>query len=868
MTISENRATGWSIIFWLTLLMAACSGGGQAGDAGSDGDGDADGSAAADEDGGPPPSDAGGDSDPTGGDGDELRKWEEGAYENDSVPDKPFRQWRTEWWHERDGGITPLDVRSIVARPAGGVYIGASNGLFAYDPSRQLCNSFKRRQPLGEGSAFDAAGEGKIPLCKLPLPTELPEVTITEFDVQDLAVGEDQVLVIAARTNSQYGLFQMKHEPRIDTVIDCKLTEPAGSLAVRGQSRWIYIGTSGGVYHFNGNSCSLQATSSGWPCCFIIDIEGAADRRLAAINRQLVDMRDREFLHVMDTSWWKYSQDDQLIGGDLQSVAINPRGDGGEVWVSSTAGLQSIDRYQNIETHRAGPGGLPWDAVRKIAVAPDGAVWGTVMNEDELSGVQGLGAVYLDPGDPDGRWKVFHSRRWMAEDKVTAIGFDSEGGVWLGHPGGVTHLRPVDMTLKEKADRYLEALRERHLRLEVFPAACILAVAGELPTENLPETCGHNWDEHDGLWIGIQALAETVRANSALDEQEAEEARQNAWAIISTMLEMESSTPVSGLPASTLVPRDDFPSGEPDWNRSDKYAWRGNTDAASIVGHVLAYSYYYDLLATDGQKAKIARTIDAIANHVVTYNWKLYDLDEKPTDDGVWDEAAVGDGDGGGLRALELLALLRSAYHITGDAKYWDAYLERARSAGYAEKTRNQAAQSETRLRDHKANLLAFLSYLTLLRYEDIANFREIYIASLKNAWGEVRDERSQLFNIVYGVFMHNDFDLEEAVQGLRDAPLSLVDWRVDTCWRKDVALTEGLPEESLPEISEALPPDERKLTGLGGNPHECSWRDPDYPDRTGGHAELDPLFYLLPYWLGRNFDMIEASETPPEPGE
>ncbi len=67
-----------------------------------------------------------------------------------------------------------------------------------------------------------------------------------------------------------------------------------------------------------------------------------------------------------------------------------------------------------------------------------------------------------------------------------------------------------------------------------------------------------------------------------------------------------------------------------------------------------------------------------VTDHLMQNNWRLIDKDGKPTrwaifnpeainDDPIWEEER-------GLNALSILSHLKVAYHITGDAKYQQAY--------------------------------------------------------------------------------------------------------------------------------------------------------------------------------------------------
>lgn len=771
-------------------------------------------------------------------------RWEQEPFTNDKVNDTPYLQWRARKWEADPNVDTPDDVRAIIPWPHGGAVIGAVNGLFRYKPD---------------------SGE----IVRIPTPD------FTDFDVLDLVKGYDNQIYIIAFPNPNpdfVTLFSIRITPSSDPWVEAKTGCDMGSFPTSitsyGPSESIYIGTSGGVYEFNGVECRFKGQDEPRYAGSVLDIEGTTapeNNRIAIIKR---GSHENTVVVGMSGQWSDYDNENGLWGPRPKSVDIFQNSeDRNEMWFSFETGLQYLDRRRNLIAFDAlpcaasgdAPCGLPYENLRKVAVSDDGVVW--LATEK--------GAFRHDPSDGSGRFKAFHSSRWLNSDNVTAVGFDHEGGVWIGHGEGqgITRLWREEWTLKQKADLFMSRLEETHIRTveratdgkvrRGFIAGCAYTNSGD------PESdCVTEWNEDDALWTGIYALTEMFRAKLAKDPGEKAAAEKNAGDAVELMLDLERTTPVAGMLARTLVERETEPE---DWNRSSDYGWLDGAGMRSLAGHLLIYGFYYDLFTDESMRAAVSGAIGKIAQHIVDQGFRLVDLEGNPTDDGLWNDARVTNtgtrtGDAG-VRALQLLALLRSAYHVTEDEAFYEAYLERANEAGYAGVARDQKTIDASRESDHALDLLAFLSYLPLLKYADITHFRGIYMESLEQAIEFERPEKVPLFTIIHGAFKHNDFGLDEAVRQLQELPVETINWKLDTCWRGDVQTVSPVTEGGLMELTEVLPVDERKIIRLDGNPYECQW-DPD-PQKIGPDIEETGLNFLLPYWMLRFYRMLEAPFEP-----
>ena len=78
-------------------------------------------------------------------------------------------------------------------------------------------------------------------------------------------------------------------------------------------------------------------------------------------------------------------------------------------------------------------------------------------------------------------------------------------------------------------------------------------------------------------------------------------------------------------------------------------------------------------MANEAEKADIRKVVARLTDHLIRNDYDLIDLDGKPTRWGEWSERFFKTEEGkyeAPLRAMQLLSFLKTAHHITGDAKY------------------------------------------------------------------------------------------------------------------------------------------------------------------------------------------------------
>ena len=193
---------------------------------------------------------------------------------------------------------TPDDVRAIIPWPHGGAVIGAVNGLFRYKPD---------------------SGE----IVRIPTPD------FTDFDVLDLVKGYDNQIYIIAFPNPNpdfVTLFSIRITPSSDPWVEAKTGCDMGSFPTSitsyGPSESIYIGTSGGVYEFNGVECRFKGQDEPRYAGSVLDIEGTTapeNNRIAIIKR---GSHENTVVVGMSGQWSDYDNENGLWGPRPKSVDI------------------------------------------------------------------------------------------------------------------------------------------------------------------------------------------------------------------------------------------------------------------------------------------------------------------------------------------------------------------------------------------------------------------------------------------------------------------------------------------------------------------------------------------------------------------
>jgi len=463
---------------------------------------------------------------------------------------------------------------------------------------------------------------------------------------------------------------------------------------------------------------------------------------------------------------------------------------------------------------------------------------------DNHDGVQWVGTS-LGAARWDGlEWQYFQGKDYLADDRVEAVKALPSGDGLLITSAGVTWIEYRMMTFLEKAEHMERATRERHVRHNLVSDSRF-----EEPGD--PSTNTLATSDNDGLWTAMYIAGECYRYAATGDPEAKRFARQS----FESLMFLETVNEIPGFVSrSFALPDEPHGSGEWDHITSDgQWRWKGDTSSDEIDGHYYGYSIYYDLCAGEDEKPAIREKIRLITDYIIDNDFFLIDVDGEPTTWGRWN--FIGERryliHQRGLNSLEMLSYLKSAYHITGDEKYQDVYLELAHKYDYAKFTVKQKLDVPT-IVNHSDDELAFLAYYPLLKYEDDPELLEYYHKSITRSWEIERPERCPLFNFIHGAVMPEgtDFDLEGSLFTLRHIPLGLVRWGHQNSRRDDVRIKFFPGRFKEKESATPLPPDEREVMKWNGNPYRLD------SDRKGTSEEAG-TYWLLPYWMGRYYGFI-----------
>ena len=510
-----------------------------------------------------------------------------------------------------------------------------------------------------------------------------------------------------------------------------------------------------------------------------------------------------------------------LLSDDVRSLTLDGAG---HLWIATASGISIFD---GKETWYAltGRNGLPYEDVRRIVAGPRGERWIAT----------GIGATCYT----NGHWEYYAGKRWFPSDEVTAIAVGPEGEAWIGTTEGLSRIQKRPYDFEKKTEYFEQRIAARHNRYG-FVTSCHLETPGDA------NSFVYEASDNDGLWTALYVAAESFCYAVTKDPK----ARQRAQRSLKALMALEEKTTIEGFPARAIVRKGEerVLQSHGEWHESPdgEWLWKGDTSSDEIDGHLFAYGIYYALAADAHEKEQIANVVGRIMGYIVDHDFLLIDVDGEPTRWGVWSPRYLNGPwkDQQGLNSLEILAHLKTAYHITGNSKFQDAYQYLVREHHYALNTIDQKIMPPG-IVNHSDDELAFLAYYTLLTYEKDPDLRALYLLSLERGWQYERPEHCPLWNFIYGALTGNHCDAEEAILTLEQIPMDLITWTMRNSHRADIPLDESPGRFDEPQSVAAIPADERPVMRWNGNPYRLDGGN-------GGRSEDDGTFYLIAYWLGR----------------
>jgi hypothetical protein len=609
---------------------------------------------------------------------------------------------------------------------------------------------------------------------------------------------------------------------------------------VRSTGERLFAGGPDGLWERDGDNWQLL---EGKYSRSLTDVAVVDDTLWLATLKGLFELRDGDLRRIFTPS--------DIASGAVRSLAVGPDG---KLWIGTSGG---IDIYQNGKrvSHLGGDEGLPCTDVYRLHFDPQGVLW--VATARGLARFDGM------------NWTWRHSLRWLPSDNVHDVALAEDGTAYVTTPGGLSILKRKPMTLADKAKHYDRLVRARHVRSPGLVEHCVLPQPGDLTSFRPTDT------DNDGLFTGLYVGAESFRYAATGDQQAAKNARESYRA----MEYLQTVTDTPGFVARTVIPSDwssmadrnrtytpqqvaaervdnpRFKRVENRWRTSadGKWLWKGDTSSDEITGHYFAYGVYYDLVADEAERRRVADHVRRITDYIIDGGYTLRDIDGKPTLWGVWSPQRLKEDPNWqperGCNSVEILSFLAVAHHVTGDEKYLREIAKLFDDHRYGELILEPKLSAPSEFTYIDDQLLA-LSYRGLLAYDREPRRRAAYLESIRNWFEVTRRDHSPLYAFTYGAVMGGDFGAAGCVDFLRDSPLDMIEWTIDNREREDVRLVR-LPVIEDVQVNRLLPPSERGLNKWDGNPYRAV-------HGSGGHSETSSVHWLLPYWMGRYYGIIK----------
>ncbi|MFT3705787.1 MAG: hypothetical protein QM802_25685 [Agriterribacter sp.] len=556
--------------------------------------------------------------------------------------------------------------------------------------------------------------------------------------------------------------------------------------------------------------------------------------------------------HCNDSKTIYFQNTDVLLSAYIKGLGFD---DAGNMWVGGLGGVSILRNQRKIKTLKPADG-IPSIHVNCVGHSPDGKMWvGT------NAGVVRYGAA--------GKHSLIFSRRWLLDDKVNAIHFDVEGNAWVATRQGVSAIKKRKMNLAQKEAFFYDVTMQRHVREPWIVGQCKLRNIEDLSTYEPDD------DDNDGEYGGNYLAMESFRYAVT----KSEDAKNKAKKSFEFLKMLREITGLDGFFARTIVPvswgnnvhdaNNTFtekelaeelvkePRFKPvgiRWHTSKdgKWLWKGDTSSDEWCGHMMGYFFYYTLVADDMEKKVIADHVAALVDHLIRNNFNMVDVDGTHTRWSVWSPDNLNrDPEWTPDRyqnSMELLTFLKLAYHMTGNDKYQQHYLRLIKEEHYLENMSHITAQNPAWFIYFDAILQMYL-YPILLHCEKDSTLLKFYQHNA-DQWMEKRKaDKSPIVNFFYSYARNKQVGLTESIDFLKDTPLDLVNWNIDHSKREDVHMVRTPVLEEL-QVSELPPASIRAAVRWDRNPWVA----------ISGYSniEREPVFWLLPYWMGRYLKMIE----------
>ncbi len=531
---------------------------------------------------------------------------------------------------------------------------------------------------------------------------------------------------------------------------------------------------------------------------------------------------------IVDTDFIDWGRLPSKVTRDMLSI-------GSKLYITTDRGL-GVLRAASLFVLE-GKDGLPYENTTCLEKGFDNDVWiGTTK-----------GVIRMLDDD----WHYFAADHWLPGDNINGIAVGNDI-VYIATNKGVGVIKYEEYTLRKKVDFYEKHLEEwGHKRMGFIHT--LYNKNGEWIREISDNDGGHT-----APYLAAMSFKYAVTGDK--------KARQEAVESFKAMLWMEKITPMDGYVARAIWSE----SGDQDelakhgsgglpakWHKATEgdWYWKGDTSSDEIIAHFFAVSIFHDLVAKGKEKEMAKEHLLKIATYIMENNFTLIGMDGKPTRWGRWNPEYLLRPYGymdKGVNGLEVLTFMKTAYALSGDQKFEDAYQQLIKWGYRTNTIRQKNVFPPADIAPWDDNL-AFRSYYTLLRYTDDPVDRSAYIRSLARTWEVKRIEQVPRYNYTYGAITGNDCEQEKSLKHMREWQLDCISHNYTNSYRADLDTPYGY--RAYENGSKAMSPREMKVTR---NSRYVMVLD----GSNNANVIMEPNSFILDYWLGRYHKLIEAPTT------
>lgn len=691
-------------------------------------------------------------------------------------------------------------------------------------------------------------------------------------DIRSIAADRNDDIWIATGN----GVFQKKKDAQSWTAM-LPDSEMGPSYVVAAQDQKVWLGTWKGLFKFENNMLTkipgpqgpVSAVCSTPHVTYVLGPNGfwfdngkgfqkIASNLPKSIRQAVSDGGDGLWVatdvglyHWTPQKTQHYYKTKELLSGYAKGLAFDAHG---KLWVGGLGGV-TIRNNEDVDKFLLPENGIPSVYVTTVKSASDSTMW---------VGTQ-TGVVRYRS---DGSHSLRFSRRWLMDDHVNDITFDKEGTTWIATPKGVSAIHKKKMTLAQKEDFFNDVLMKRHIRAPWIAGQARLEVPGDTSSWR------HDDDDNDGEYTGNYLAMESFKFAATKDPRAKENAKK-AFGFLSMLQEI---TDTDGFFARTIIPADwtsmhdvnltytkqqladelvkepRFKPVETRWRKSKdgKWLWKGDTSSDEMCGHMFGYYFYYTLVADENEKKAVGKHVARIVDYLMKHKLDFVDVDGKPTRWSVWspdklnrDPEWMPDKN---QNSMEMLAFLLLAHHMTGDEKYQKEYIRLIEKENYIQNMSEVTNQNPAWFIYFDVVLQAYL-YPIFLKCEKDPQRLQFYKTHMERWFEKRKGDHNPLINFIYCYATGKKSELKNSIDFLKDTPLDLIDWPIDHGKREDVKIIRKPVLEDL-QVNELQPASIRLTVRWDKNPWTASGGDPS--------TEREPVFWQLPYWMGRYLGMIK----------